>query len=587
MKAKEFSTWRDRVNFAKRVWDAQGLLGTDQDSTMRLLISMYRGGESAHMGRGMDTEFANIVNKVFPVANTLMGQVASRNPKVQVFPRSRDSVKSALPVEHLVNYDIEEMDFKRQTNQALLHNLFAPMGFLQHGFTPSREFESESGRRLNLYRPAKPDKPFMRARPIWDVLMDPTQRSFHVDEGMEWVAFRDLMWLQDIKDNPNMKNREGLDKLKGNITPEWDRMRHFGTQRAIRIENDPDQNEMVEVFTVYEARERTWFQMTLSGLDKPLREREDWPIPWETLPVSILQVNEQMDTPFSLPIMDVVAPIQVELNRLRTMMGQLVFRLRRIVAVANGQMEKSELTKIETAAMNEIILTKGNPEEAIKMISSGVFPPELLQYNALLEEDMREGIGQGKMSRAQRINVDTATEAANVQRGDDVATSRIVEAFQNFNQDAIRLYMQGRRATMDITGDEIVRIVGQQDVDGVQEWAEISPEVLHGDYEFKVIHGSTLPEDRDRDAQKASLDLQVAAGMPDQFNVAFFVRRYLEARGIEPTRGMVKDALTNSAVRSLDQVRRNAQPGGEDAAGGGGFDANVAALAGQQQGGVQ
>lgn len=558
MSAKTFEMWRKRLRHAKDTWVRKGLLGTEHPSSLRLLIEFYRGNQWVGMGDAfadLDEDFRTTVNKVFPIANTLQGEVSARNPRVSIFPRNPDHATKAGPVEALINYDIQELDMQRQGNKALAHHLFAPAGIIQHGFTPRDEWETESGRRLQLYRPAKPDRPFMRARPMWNVLMDPTGESFRPDEGMWWVAFRDVMWLEDIRDNPSMIERKDLGDFAGNISREWERE---DDTDVIRTQDDPDRQKYVEVFTVYESRERTWFQMTLDGLDKPLRQPDEWPIPWETLPVTVLQVNEQMDTPFSLSLMDQVVPIQEGMNKLRTMMDQLVFRLRRIIGVQTGGMERNELTKLETAMLHEIIETKGDPAKTIQAISSGVFPQELLQYLAVYEEDAREVMGQSKMDRAQRINVESASEAAFVQQGSDVSTARIVSAFEKFNQESIQLYMQGRRATMEHTGAEIVRIVGQQDANGVQAWATVSPEDLHGDFELEVVHGSTRKRDRAEESRQAGVDMQMAITSPDMFNVAYFASKYIEARGLDPTRAMTENALTASKVRQVDAIRRNA-----------------------------
>lgn len=575
---KEFKLWQDRLRFAKGVWTKKGLIGTTEASTMRLLIELNRGNQWAHLSNtfgGLDADFLATVNKIFPIANSIEGEVAARNPRVQVFPTHPDAAKIASPVEHLINYDIEELNFKRQANKALKHHLFAPFGVVRHGFTPQVEFETEDDRprRLQLYRPAKPDRPWIKAVPIWNVLMDPTGESFHVDDGMWWIAFREIMWLRDIKDNPNMISRSDLGDFAGNISPEWVQMR----TSEFSDDDDPDKENYVEVYTVYESRERTWFQITLDGLDKPLRNEDDWPIPWETLPVSIFQANEQMDTPFPLSIMDEAAPIQVELNRLRTMMGQLVFRLRRILGYDKSKIEESEANKIQDAAIQEMIAVTGIPQEAIQAISSGVFPPELLQYNALLEEDLREATGQSKMGRGQRINVESASEATFVQQGQDVNTARISDAFEDFNRDIIRLYVQGRRATMSITGDEMVRIVGQIDANGLEQWATVTPEDLHADFGLQVVHGSTRRRDKAAEAQAAAQDFQIAMGAPQIFRPEYFARKFLEARGIPPEQGLTQQALVASAVLTLDQIRRDAQVGEEGPANQG-FDAAAAAL---------
>ncbi|MHC4816294.1 MAG: portal protein, partial [Planctomycetota bacterium] len=403
MDAKNFSRWRERLTFAKQTWVERGLIGTQYPSPMRMLIEFYRNNQWQHLGSwaGLSNDDLMVVNKVFPIANTIDGEVAARRPQVQFRARNEDSARLVRPAEILINYDLEELNWKRQANRALRDHLFAPVGLLRHGFTPGEEFEASVGRsdrlrRLQRYRPAKPDRPWVRREPIWNVLMDPSATFFHPDEGMRWIAFREIMLLDDIKANPGMINRDDLDKVAGNVDPQW------APRPTGRLSNDdPDQDQYVEVWTVYEQTEHTWFQMTLDGLDKPLRERDDWPIPWETLPISTFQVNEQMDTPFPLSIMENVIPTAVELNKLRTIMHRIALATRRLLAVQES-MDEAEKDKIANSELVEMIETKGPPGEAIAQYAVANFPADLLAYEAIIQEDLREIAGQSKMGRGQR-----------------------------------------------------------------------------------------------------------------------------------------------------------------------------------------
>ena len=68
--------------------------------------------------------------------------------------------------------------------------------------------------------------------------------------------------------------------------------------------------------------------------------------------------------------------------------------------------------------------------------------------------------------------------------------------------------------------------------------------------------------------------------MPDMFNVAFYAQKVAELQGVSPEEALQQFSRTSGAVRGLDQVRRNAAPGAEDAAGDGGAT-NLAAIFGQ------
>jgi hypothetical protein len=142
-----------------------------------------------------------------------------------------------------------------------------------------------------------------------------------------------------------------------------------------------------------------------------------------------------------------------------------------------------------------------------------------------------------------------------------VNTARIADGYEDFNEDVIRLHMQGRRATMSLTGDEVVRVVGQADSVGVQEWANVTVEDMHKDYDFHIVHGSTRKRDHDADAAKAAQDFQLAMAAGDIFNAAFFARKFIEARGYPIQDAMMPDALSASRIRAAATTVQNAREG--------------------------
>jgi hypothetical protein len=361
------------------------------------------------------------------------------------------------------------------------------------------------------------------------------------------------MSLEDVKSNPNMKFRDGLERETGSAVMEWMK------QSPLRDpQTDPDLSDKIEVWTVYESKERTWFQLTLGGDLPPLRDIDDWPIAWETLPVNFLTCSDQMDTPFDVALLENCLPIQEELNLLRTMMSRLTRNLRRLVGYQENGIESSELDKVLNSPLMEFFKFSGDPATVLREIQIGGFPQELMLYNSILEEDLREVLGQSKMGRAQRINVESATEASNVQLGQDIATSRIEQRFYEFQKEVFNTYAQARRDTMQLTGPEVVRILGAVDADGIQQWANVTPDDIAGDYEFDVEIGSSGRKSRERDVARAAAEFQIAASAPDIYNVAFFARKLVEAMGHDTTQALSRNALTAGAVRGVNQIREQA-----------------------------
>ena len=573
----KFDIFRDRLAYAKRVWVEKGLMGSGGPSRMRQLIDFYRSNQwvNAPDWSGLNEDDLMVVNKIFPMANAQQGEIAARNPRVQYFARTKESRQNAPIVQALHNYDIIESNHIAQHNAAFRDHQFAPLGVIRHGYTPPEEVETEKGRRLDFYRPATGTLPWIRRIPIWDCLIDPDCETFLMDGGAKWCAFRSIMTTEQIKSNPNMVAKRNLEKVAGQIPKD---MREQLPPEKRRGLMNPDEDKFVEVWTVYEMEERTWFQMTLDGLDGFLREPDDWPIPWEWLPINAFAVNNQMDTPFALSILEEAAPLQVELNKLRTMLSLFAKNIRRQIGVQSEGMEEEEFNKLANGMLVEYFRTTGRPSEVVSEMRAQGIDQGLLLYNAQIEEDFRETLGQSRMARGQRINVETATEASFVQTGQDVNTARISDAFHRFVQDTEKLYMQGRRFLLQESGiGEVIRVVDVEQSRALEEWINVGPEEIAGEFDFEVVAGSTRRKDRAQEAAVAGAQLQVASSLPQIFNIAFYAEKWARLSGDDPAKALTPQAQQAAAIEGAAAVAntvRGAVTG--DGANGSGLDPNIA-----------
>lgn len=581
----EIDRWRGRLAYARKVWIEHGILGSDRPSTMRVLLELYRGDQWKHVSwenLGIDADELRVVNKVFPAANQIQAEIASRNPRVLVLPRSPASLQVLPAWEALLQYDVEEQDHIRQENAALRDHLFAQFGCVRHGFTPRKEFFAEGRggktRRLQTYRAARPDRPWIRRVAPWNVLMTPDAEAFHADGGLWWVAFRDLISLEDLRANPGYVYFDGIEELATAPPRELREMRTYEMEQA---GTDPDQEKRVEVWTVYEARERTWFSITVAGPKKALRRQDDWPLPWESLPVNVLAVNEQPDTAFAVPLLEQIIPIQEEMNLLRTMTSRFVRQIRRIVGLNENLVAPETLRKLVDGDLVEFFSFHGDPQQAVKEITVGGFPgQDLILYGAQLDEDFRETIGQSKMGRAQRINVESATEAAGVLAGQDVATFRVEEAFHRFQQEVLTLYAQARRATLALTGPEVVRLVGETDAQGIQGFATVDPGAVGDDLDYGIEIGSSRRRTREQEIQRAGALLSISLQSPQIFQVAYFARRLAEAAGLDPSKALSRESLGAGQQMGEAALPVGGAPGQPAQAGAEfpGIDANLIAM---------
>lgn len=593
---KDVQMWQDRLERSRRVLIHEGILespGEEGTKLCRELVKMYSGDEASHFGDfvdWIDQDERVLVNKIFQAANQLEAEISSQRPDVQLLPRmgvgKREAVEraanAARAVQPLISWDIEELDMQSQHNDAMLDTLFYPIAWMRCGFTVDevtttdlRKAEGEQEKRNSPLRLERPQRPWLMRMPPWDVYPDPDARRFTPDGGMKWVAFRTVMTRDQIRVNDNMKaTKEQLDELRGGIRhPEHPNGRE---QRNTPKDLDsPDAEDLIEVYTFYDAMTRTWFQMHEDG--HVFREPAAWPIEWEWLPVRALVMNPRRQSPWGVPILSTAGPIQKEINHVRTMMSWLARTIRRLVAIRTDSLEDGEDRKLETAHLTEIIKFKASLADAIQVVQSGGFPQELVQYVLMLEEDLRESIGISRLGRGQRINVETATEAAGVQGGQDVHMGRFATKFERFWKDNLTMYMQARRQSFDPEGTEVVPLLGP-DVEEALRWSEVSAEEMQFDLDFVIVPGSTRRRSRLEEEQRAMAAVLLANEHPDIFNLAYYAARLAQVQGVDPSEALQSFADTAGALRGVREVANQANPGLPEAGGQGGT-ANPAALA--------
>lgn len=574
MTPDEFQFWKKRLEWSHKVWEDKGFLG-DGDNSFFRYIQAYRGKYPELEGwGGLDIQPIQVI---FSAVNTLRAQLSSRNPEVIVRPDREEFSRGARVMELIQQHFINELKMKRQWDKALRDALLTPAGFVRHLFTPKTEVFADDGERIELFAHAKPDMPSIRRWPIWDIRIDPKAEDWYSDGDAEWCAFRSLFSMEQIRKNPNMIFRDDL-----HPTIKLDeRMKVWGLEGT---DPGPEMNELVEVWSVYDKTEKKWFQMT-EGSGKTLREPDDWPIPWESLPYDVIFFNDDPADSGPRSMAEMLWPYQVERIKVRTLMSELVKRLRRVVFIFEQGLNEGEAKKLQRSEeLMEFILTQSNPADIMKEIQIGGFPQELLIYDRQIAEDIRETIGQSLLDRAQRINVETATEAAGVRQGSAIQSSRNQERFENFLSDIMRNFGQALQHTID--EPLMVRIAGEADTRTVREFGdflEVDPQDIKGEFKYTISVGSTLPQDNDAAIQKRLAYFSVTKDLAfvDQKEN---VRQMTEDFRFDSSRLVLEDEQLQATNEALAQ-QGAAGGNGPARGGGGGGSIDPAALALANRGG--
>lgn len=573
MEERRVAHWKAVLAHAGKEWARQGIrtrsMADDSVEAERTAIwrylRAYRGDQWDELSwGGIPREDLVVTPLFFSAANTFQAQLIARAPKIEVFPRrSQESAADARLFSALLNYDVWELKLKRQWNRAVKDAFFMPFGVVRVGFTPPEEFSTFDGRTdrerlIETYDPARPAKPYLRRWPLWDFRLDPLAETPDNDGDARWCAFRSLLTMDEIRRNPNMREPEDLEPtvskevvgdLREKVRPVDLFMpsgEKFDSRRRL---------EFVEVWTVYDKTERVWFQMT-PGSRKALRDPDDWPDSLQAidgLPYSAVYFNEQSDSLFPEPYAHTIWNTIQERNKARTLMHELVKRMRRVMLYRRDAVPIEERHKLEDLDLTEWIGMDADLDEAIKDVPLGGFDQTLLLFDQMLKEDVREAIGQSRFTRGQRENVESGTEAARIALGDEVNAGRNLERVEDFLNSSVRQYAQARQATADV--EETVNVLGVGDTRILQDaptpFFRITPDRIRQEFDFHIQAGSTLPRTRDQDVRAALADIEVMSQQPEIHNLQQGFIDYWVARQKDPTKYM----LNAQELRATQQAR--------------------------------
>jgi hypothetical protein len=521
MTDKETRLWQDRLLFAHRRWRDAGL--TDDTNIVGALAWMnaYRAITWSEDWGGMDLSELIEVPTAFWVINTQMAELYARHPVLDVTADNPESHQAARRMEIVLNHMIRarQLGMKRQLNRALLSALTLQAGVLRHGFTPSEAFHDADGNLLETFQPARPNVPWIRNVPLWDFRADPDVESFHHRTDVRWCAFRSLVTDEEFDATPGLIRRKDLQATRSRRRTNLRSFDHSHPEEFSGGQPPEEDAKLIEVWTIYDRIERKWFGLS-PGSQKTVREPEDWPIEWDGLPYNWLGFYEQLDSPFPIAPISQIRDLVLERNKVRTLMSQLVKRMRRILFVKENEVNPEDLDKLMAGDIDLTEIIRATGDDPVKEIRTGTLDPSLLAYDTQIEQDIRQTFGQSRMDRGERINVESGTEAAAVARGSQIQGGLLKGPWEDFVGDTLGTFGSALQTPGLLTGNITVPVLGTRDAQlliqqlgggPVNQLGTVSGERLRGSFLYEVRPNSMAPRDPLEDQRRAVANLEVAA----------------------------------------------------------------------------
>jgi hypothetical protein len=299
-----------------------------------------------------------------------------------------------------------------------------------------------------------------------------------------WFSYDFFLPIDVVKDHPRLIARDDLRPTRAKKLRE-------------SVERVSDEDKLVHLRMFYDKSERKRFILS-PGSEKPLLEPEDWPLPYKSLPYTLLQLNPVPGDPFGTTYSEQILPIQEELNRALLTANHLTQSIRRIIFIDKSALDEKESAKLKNLALIEVLLTNGVPSQSVLATQLGGLPQEMLLYIQFLIGQIREILGVSELERAQRINVETAAEVSQVAAGASTQRGRNQGPWEEFLSETFCVFGEALQNT-DFKPVS-VEVLGQEDA--ASAYATVGPDNIAGEFVYRVRPGSTLPRNPNAEAQK-------------------------------------------------------------------------------------
>jgi hypothetical protein len=502
-----------------------------------LYADMYAHNASHWAAIDSWTYDAITANLVYANVKSLLPKTLMRHPHVRVRPRPLatgrvDRIggkdpgarwRASLAIQQLVNWRVQEFDFKREVQKAQLDDYLRGWGVIRHGYSAVEDvsyFLRDRAIEFNHHQHVREGWPFAVYWPLEDLRLDPLAKSI---EELQWCAFRTLWRLEDLKKFSKVVVPDTLAPSMTVGSSASDDTR----SRLDRMEHDAEVLGRVPIWEIWDRRTHRVLYWS-AGLEKEIGV-EDWPLDFEGLPISILASSSVNGEIFPVAEQSIVFTLQQQLNKLLSLILVYAKRGVPIIGVMTTGMEEEEKAKIMDAEILEIIQTNRDPNQVLKLHNLQPVPQTLLLSIELVKAQLREVTGQGRIGHGARENVESGTEAAGIIQGMEVRSEDRRQILSEFFARVVRKDFQVLQQTME--QDQVLDII---DIGQVPTLLTVSIEDIKDEYEFGITVGSMDPKDENAEKRDALMLAQLLdSSLGQHLNPAYVAQYVVQRFGLD------------------------------------------------------
>jgi len=491
-----------------------------------------------------------VLNEIYPVIQNHLPAVFFRNPRAFLRPRTKtyiaserdpktlkrvsvvkDSSESAKTQESIVNYQLVEIDYKKETRRALLDSLLFPHAVLWHGYKGNFGMTQES----SIY--SKKDRVFVKRTSPLRFLKDPSVSFEYLEEG-RWVGRSEDFRLEDIleddtlKITKKLKGFHGFGTKVGTQTNIEKKLQGKGSQGKDSVEiiqkslldfadDEFKKSQASKFITVDEifmrptrkqAREgsKGWILLMTDEQEEPLRI-DPWSIQAEGFPSKILMFNPVPEKTLGMADIDTYSSIADQKNVITNLqIRNAEENTKTWVGINKAGADEDDIEKIRLGENTIILFDDDTAVNNRMQVSSpgGQASSELYLIDQRIQRNLDEKAGVTDLQKGfLQSGEESATSAKIRAAGSSVRAQYRQDIMAEFLIGSIKYLVQLNKQFLPFT--EAVRIMGTLDIN----WSKNpTKEDVQADVDIELDVVSMLPDNPEQELRRLQSALQTAVG---------------------------------------------------------------------------
>ena len=549
-------------------------------------LARYVGEYCPEFGQDWDI----VLNEVYPIIQSNLPSIFFRNPRAFLKPRSKtfiakqrdpisgkmvevemDSTKSAKTQEHLLNYLLSEIKYKKEVRKVLLDALLFPHGVLWHGYKGDFGMTEEQSIFI------KKEQIFVKRISPLRFIKDPAVTMADIDEA-RWVGRIIDIPLQDLMEDDKLDIDKSLKGFKGygdkvgtkTATDSLKKAKesldivHVNSLKKSLLDyaskeyRESEESSFVKVCEVFlrptkkEAREgkKGWILLLTEEQEKPLRISE-WSIKAEGFPIQILSFNELNDNLFALNDVDTYSQVADQKNAIINLQLRNAQENSKVwVGVSKEGANEEDVEHIRRGDQSIVLFESGNPRDRMFVASpGGQASSELYLIDQRIQKnledksgvtDLKKGFLQSGEESAASVKIRSAGGSARPAYRQDLMADFLKDSFHYLNQVNKQF----------IPYDKAVRISGTLDV----QWSDNpTKEEIQADTDVEIDVYSMLPENPETEINRINTVLTMMFNAMANPTIMTKIQQEGNTFNISP---LITNLLYQMKLRDPDMFRK-------------------------------